>query len=376
MIDYMQYCGDNINAVTRRGFLVSLMVSLAAACAGPTRTSSAKRERELLEEASNLYQRVSVDLISHPGSLAGRLAFAESAREPVAVLDHMRQGKLDAAVFAVVGDRPVLRRDPKSGRNRPFREPEPGELFRHTQSQLDELLKEGNLPVALSPADVIAFKRKGFPCVILSHEGADALEGNLSRVRLFYDRGLRVLQLLHNRVNELGDVQTEPSKHGGLTPVGRDVVREMNRLGMIIDLAHSSAATAQGVLAESRHPVIDSHTRPSALGQGARFRSDDEMRALAQRGGVVGVLPLAQKGETFDTFLKNIDHVKSVAGIDHVGIGTDLNGLGADTVVPTHKEFALIPAGLLARGYADGDVAKIIGGNFMRVFREVTENRG
>jgi membrane dipeptidase len=288
----------------------------------------------------------------------------------------MRQGKLDAAVFSVVADIPVLQRDPTAGRLRPFREPEPGELFRYVQSQLDGLLKERSLAVALSPADVIASKRKGVPCTILSNEGADALEGNLSRVRFFYDRGLRVLQLTHNRINEIGDIQTEPPKHGGLTPFGRDVVTEMNRLGMIIDLAHSSAATAKGVLAESRHPVIDSHTRPSALGQGARFRSDDEMRALAQRGGVVGVLPLARKGETFDTFLKNIDHVKSVAGIDHVGIGTDLNGLGPNTVVPTHKEFALIPAGLLAGGYADGDVAKIIGGNFMRVFREVTENRG
>jgi membrane dipeptidase len=230
--------------------------------------------------------------------------------------------------------------------------------------------------MALSPADVIALKQKGVPCVILSHEGADALEGNLSRVRLFYERGLRVLQLLHNRVNELGDVQTEPPKHGGLTSFGRDVVREINRLGMIVDLAHASTETVQSVLAESRYPVIDSHTRPSALRQGARFRSDEELRVVATRGGVVGILPLAQKGETFDTFLKNIDHVVSVAGIDHVGIGTDLNGLGVNTVIPTHKEFALIPAGLLARGYPEGAVAKIIGGNFMRVFLAVTQTRG
>lgn len=222
---------------------------------------------------------------------------------------------------------------------------------------------------------VIAFKRKGSPCVILSHEGADALEGNLSRVRFFYERGLRVLQLLHNRVNELGDVQTEPSEHGGLTAFGRDVVREMNRLGMIVDLAHASSDTVQGVLAESRYPVVDSHTRPSALRQGARFRSDDEIRSVAKRGGVIGVLPVSLKDETFDSLLKDIDYVVSVAGVDHVGIGTDLNGLGVNTVIPTHKEFALIPAGLLARGYAERDVAKIIGGNFMRVFLAVTQTR-
>ena len=152
MVDNDMAC-CRCDPVARRTFLLSLLAAIASACAGPTVSGSAKREKELLGEAASLYQRVSVDLISHPGSLAGRLAFPESAREPVAVLDHMRQGKLDAAVLAVVGDRPVLRRDPKSGRNRPFREPAPGELFRHTQSQLDELL-QGTLPVALSPTDV------------------------------------------------------------------------------------------------------------------------------------------------------------------------------------------------------------------------------
>ena len=82
------------------------------------------------------------------------------------------------------------------------------------------------------------------------------------------------------------------------------------------------------------------------------------------------------RGQTFDDFLADIDYVKSVIGTDHVGIGTDLNGMGVETVVPTHKEFALIPAGLLARGHTESDVAKIVGGNFMRVFREVTENSG
>ena len=85
---------------------------------------------------------------------------------------------------------------------------------------------------------------------------------------------------------------------------------------------------------------------------------------------------MVPSAKTFADFLGDLDYVKSIIGIDHVGIGTDLNGMGVETVVPTHKEFALIPAGLLARGYADSDVAKIVGANFMRVFREVTENRG
>jgi membrane dipeptidase len=289
----------------------------------------------------------------------------------------MRQGKLDAAIFSLVTDGPVLRRDP-DGRIRQFREPEPGELFLYAQSRFEKARNEIEGMIARSPVEVIAFKKDGVPCAILSHEGADALEGNLSRVKLFYDWGLRVLQLMHYRINELGDIQTEPPRHGGLTPFGRDVVKEMNRIGMIIDVAHAHFETVRAVLSESRHSVLDSHTGPSALTKVPRARSDDELRAIANKGGVIGIWPLTRKGrgETFDDFLKNIDHVKTIVGINHVGIGTDLNGLATNTVIPTHKEFALIPAGLLARGYSETDAAKIIGGNFMRVFREVTENKG
>jgi membrane dipeptidase len=315
---------------------------------------------------------------THAGPFAGNFPFLDSAQDRPAVLMHMQVGKLDAAVFSLTTARPVIRRDPQTGRAYQYRKPEPGELFHDAQSRFEKARGQIEGVIALSPSAVVEFKKKGRHCAILSHEGADALEGNLSRVKLFYDWGLRVLQLLQYRINELGDIQTEPQKHGGLTTFGRDVVKEMNRLGMIIDVAHAQAETVRGVLAESRHPVIDSHTRPAARYQALRARSDDELQAVAQKGGVIGMFPRAQKdrGETFDDFLRDIDYVKALVGIEHVGIGTDLNGLGTSTAIPTHKEFALIPAGLLARGYSESEVAKITGGNFMRIFQDVTENRG
>jgi membrane dipeptidase len=221
-------------------------------------------------------------------------------------------------------------------------------------------------------------KKKERPCAILAHEGADALEGNLSRVKLFDDCGVRSLQLVHFRINELGDIQTEAPKHQGLTPFGRDVVKEMNRLGMIIDVSHAHAETVRGILAESRHPVMDSHTRPAARLQGSRARSDGELQAIAQKGGVIGMWPLTRedRGQTFDDFLRDIDYVKALVGIEHIGIGTDLNGMRTWTKIRTHKEFALIPDGMLARGYNEAEVNKVIGGNFMRVFQEIADNRG
>jgi membrane dipeptidase len=144
----------------------------------------------------------------------------------------------------------------------------------------------------------------------------------------------------------------------------------MNKLGMVIDTAHCSADTLAGVLSESKFPVIFSHTGAYALRSLSRHLQDKELRAIAAKGGIIGIWPNLRRRDTFDNFLKDIDYVQKLIGADHVGIGTDLFGLD-HTAIPTHKEFALIPAALLRRGYTDDVVEKIIGGNFMRLFREV-----
>jgi len=368
---------DRFSSMTRRTFVLSLLAAISAACAGPTVSGSMKREKELLDDTANLYGRISVDLHTHAGPFTGSFPFPDSARDRAVILSHMQAGKLDAAFFSLTTDRPVIQGDPQRG-GRQYREPEPGELFRDVQSRYEKARSQIEGMIALSPSEVIALKKKESPCAILAHEGADALEGNLSRVKLFYDWGVRSLQLVHFRINELGDIQTEAPKHQGLTSFGRDVVKEMNRLGMIIDVSHAHAETVRGILAESRHPVMDSHTRPAARLQGSRARSDGELQAIAQKGGVIGMWPLTRedRGQTFDDFQRDIDYVKALVGIEHIGIGTDLNGMRTWTKIRTHKEFALIPAGMLARGYKEAEVDKVIGGNFMRVFREIVDNRG
>lgn len=160
-------------------------------------------------------------------------------------------------------------------------------------------------------------------------------------------------------------------RHHGLTSFGREVVREMNKLGMVIDTAHCSADTLAGVLSESRAPLIFSHTGAHALRPIARHLQDHEMRVIAAKGGVIGIWPSLRRRGTFENFLENIDYARQLAGDDHVGVGTDLFGLRGQTAIPTHKEFALIPAALLKRGYSDTAVAKIVGENFMRLFRDV-----
>ncbi len=364
---------NGLTRIARRDFLRGAALTVGAAFIDSFLPRSLLGDRVLLTEAAELSREViTVDLHCHPTAVSGQ-HFPEL--DP-SVPESMKAGGLDAGLFAARGDYPLIRRD-SAGRRYESRQPRPGELLRRSSEQLDGILnavREGKLTLARSPAEILAAKKNGMPCVLLAIEGSDPLEGELARVKSFYDRGVRVLQLVHHRINEIGDIQTSDPRHKGLTQFGREVVREMNKLGMIIDTAHCSPDTLAGVLAESRSPVIFSHTGAYALRRIARHLPDNEMRAVAAKGGVIGIWPHLRRRDTFESMLKDIDHARKQIGDDHIGVATDLFGLDNHTAIPTHKEFALIPAALLKRGYPDGAVAKIIGENFMRVFRDVVAN--
>ena len=317
---------------------------------------------------------ITIDLHCHPNSSSGkRLAEFDSD-----VPDNMRAGGLDVGVFAVRGDHGTLRRSPR-GHYTESRKPSVGELFQSSRDQLDKVLKAskaGKIGLATSPTDIVEAKKHRQPCAVLAIEGSDPLEGDLSRVKFFYDLGVRRLQLMHYRINELGDIMTQAPHHKGLTTFGQDVVKEMNKLGMVIDVAHASPDTIGGVLAASQHPVICSHTGAYALRSNSRDLEDKDMTAISKKSGVIGVWRLLRRRDDFQTYIRELDYVKNLVGADHVGIGTDLFAIASETAIPTHKEFALIPAALLSRGYRESDVEKIVGGNFMRVFREVVRRTG
>jgi membrane dipeptidase len=373
-MEWRSHDGTDTPQLTRRRFLSTLLSGLASICALPTARDYPWGNGKLLAEAAELSREVvTVDLHCHPNRLGSSHFPALDPDVP----DAMKAGGLDAGLFAVRGDYPVIRRD-ASGRRYEWRQPRAGELFQKAQEQLDNFLvatKSGKIVLSGSPAEILEAKKNGLPSAVLAIEGSDPLEGDLSRVTFFYDKGVRVPQLVHYRINEIGDIQTADPRHKGLTPFGREVVKEMNRLGMVIDTAHASSQTLEIVLAESRHPVLFSHTGPYTLRQIARHLEDKDMRAIAKKGGVIGIWPLVRRRETFDTFLKYMDYVKNLVGADHVGVGTDLFGLRDSTSIPTHKEFALVAAGLLSRGYLAGDIEKILGGNFMRIFREISNSK-
>ena len=189
------------------------------------------------------------------------------------------------------------------------------------------------------------------------------------------------MTLCHNGDNEICDSARGNGEHGGLSAFGRDVVREMNRVGMLIDLSHAAESTFYDVLECSAQPVVCSHSSCKALCNHPRNLSDEQMAALAAKGGVVQLTMysgfLREEGvATLDDFMQHLEHAIAVAGIDHVGIGTDFDGDGTVVGCADASQLRNVTKELLRRGYSESDIEKIWGGNWLRVMSWVQREDG
>ena len=271
-----------------------------------------------------------------------------------------------------------------------------------------------DLRLALTADDVERAHREGKIASLIGIEGGHSIENSLGALRQFYGTGVRYMTLTHASTLDWADAATDSARHDGLTRFGEEVVREMNRLGMLVDLSHVSPATMKDALRVSAAPVIFSHSSARALADHPRNVPDDVLRLLKPNGGLVMVnfysgfvdraaanamrnmfevqrrfqaqFPndpqAAQRAYrdwqrqnpvprgTIATVADHIDHIVKVAGIDHVGIGSDYDGV---TSLPVGLEdvsrFPYLTVELLRRGYSDADVRKVIGGNLLRVMR-------
>lgn len=231
----------------------------------------------------------------------------------------------------------------------------------------------GQLRVIHSPADLdrLLADRAGGQKVVggmLSIEGLQDLEGKLANLDVLYRAGFRMAGLAHFFDNEVAGSMHGEAK-GGLTPLGRQVVRRMEALGMVVDVAHSSHATIAEVLAMAQRPVVASHGGVQATCKVNRNLTDDEIRGIARTGGVVGIgyWDAAICSTQPAAAAAAIAHVRDVAGIDHVGLGSDFDGAvmtGFDA-----SQLAAVTQALIDRGFSDGDIAKVMGGNVLRVLK-------
>ncbi len=314
-----------------------------------------------------------IDMHSHAGVL-----FIDEESDG-ALLGTLAEGGVQAIVLSTIADYIV---STWGGEGKPGmpgamlynnREPEPGECHADVMAQIDQIdhwIAAHGLTRILGPGDI-----GDRPGVILAIEGGCHLEGRPERLAEYHDRGLRSMQLVHYRINEFCDIQTSPPRHGGLTDVGGELVREMNRLGILVDVTHASFDATRDIAEASSVPIVMSHVRLQGETPHPRFVSADHARLVAATGGVVGVQSAAFLGHGMAGHMDNIERMVDAVGIDHVAIGTDMGTAtwppAAAPVYPDFKPFAEVPGRLRKAGFADDEIAAITSGNFLRVFTAV-----
>jgi len=277
-------------------------------------------------------------------------------------LPRLRQGGVDAQVFAAYIDPRLAER----GRERA--EELIGAFYKAMERHHAEIA------AARTVAEIEAAVRAGKIAAVLSVENlGDAIQGEVARVDWLYGRGVRLASLTWNRANALADGAQE-ARHGGLSRLGRDVLARMERLGMVVDVSHLSAAAFWEVVAATRGPVIATHSNAAAVQPHRRNLTDEQLRAIASRGGVVGInfYPEFLGGPTLERVVVHIDHMVGVVGADHVALGSDFDGI--EKVPQGLEDVSRLPnltQALMARGYTPQQVRKILGENAMRVFRQV-----
>lgn len=256
-----------------------------------------------------------------------------------------------------------------------------GGALRHGLREIDTIhrmvARYPELELATTADDIERIQQAGRIASLIGVEGGHAIENSLSALRSFYELGVRYLTLTHSRTIDWADSGTDTPRHGGLSPFGEEVIREMNRLGMFVDLSHTSPETMRDAIRVSEAPIIFSHSSVRAVTDHPRNVPDDVLRELPRNGGVIMItfVPsfVSSTGSaTLNDVADHIDHAREVAGVDHVGIGGDFDGI---STVPMGLEdvstYPALFAELIRRGYTQDELRKIAGLNLLRAMKEM-----
>ena len=304
------------------------------------------------------------------------------------------------------------------------------DAMRRAMDLLDATYREvekhpGTLTMCTTAAEIRRAKKQNKICILMGIEGGYAIENSLYALRNFYRLGIRYMTLTHNVTHDWADSHVTAPKHGGLNDFGREVVKEMNRLGMLVDISHVSVDTMNDALDVSTAPIIASHSSARAVNDHTRNIPDEVLRRITKNGGVIMVnfypafldarnrkeenersarlkpqideLREKFKGDpvgfneaerklmaenpvyvpTYARIVDHIDHIKNVAGIDYVGLGSDYDGIGGlPTGMSGAEDTAVVTYEMLRRGYSEEDIRKVLGLNFLRAFEQTEKVAG
>jgi membrane dipeptidase len=401
-----------------RVLLLTLLVLAGAACAPPAATTPATETAAAAPATPADVHTRAIVVDSHddtPQRMFFDKTFDLGTRHPNGNIDipRMREGGLDALFFSIWMPSDVT-----------------GPIAVKRALQIIDTVHEAvrrhpnDLVLATTAADVRRAASEKKIAALMGMEGGHMIDDDLGTLRAFAMLGVRYLTLTHFKNNNWADSSTDKPKHNGLTDFGKEVVRELNRLGVMVDVSHVSDKTFADVLELTTVPVIASHSSCRAISNHPRNMTDDMMRALAKNGGVVminyevsflseqnrvaseksggvvatldrmskacggdeacstletaritreamdtGILPAV----SWEKIVEHIDHAAKVAGVDHVGLGSDFDGATMPIGMEDASKLPKLTTALMAKGYSAGDVEKILGGNILRVMEQVEQ---
>lgn len=329
------------------------------------------KEAALYREVSKIHSRI-LTIDSHcdtPMLFSTGYRLEERSKVALVDLHKMAAGGLDVATMAA-----YIPQGPRDA-----------ESLRAATALADSLLRGVEERVEAAGRGVVLcdsvrklplYKRRGKKVIMRGIENGYAIGADMSNIARYRNMGVVYMTLCHNGDNDICDSARGVAEHGGLSGFGRQVVAEMNRVGMAVDLSHAAESTFWQVLELSTAPVVCSHSSCRALCDHPRNLTDEQMCALSAKGGVVQVTMysgfLCKEGTaTLEDFLRHIDHAVSIAGIDAVGIGTDFDGDGAVVGCSSAAQLRNITRALLCRGYSAADIEKLWGANWLRVLQAV-----
>ena len=298
--------------------------------------------------------------------------FAQRTDKVLVDLPKMREGFLDASIMVAYlkqGERDaesLLAATAKADR---------------ILTQIEEMVAANctAVDIAYTPADIARLKRAGKKAIMLGIENGYAIGKDLCQLEHFAKRGIVYMTLCHNGDNDICDSAKGKAEHGGLSQFGEKVVQEMNRLGIMVDMSHAAESSFYNALEVSRKPIVCSHSSARALCDHPRNLTDEQMKALAQKGGVAQVTMyngfLRTDGQaTILDAVEHLNHMVNIMGIEHVGIGTDFDGDGGVPGMANASEVINFTRRLLRERYSEEQIQMIWGGNFLRVMEQIKNN--
>jgi membrane dipeptidase len=402
--------------------IILLTASLIFSCKKNSNKAITTNEEELIQKALDIHNRVlTVDThadtplrMIQPGF---DMSERHDPRETGSKVDYPRmiEGGLDAIFFAAFVAQDI-RDDDGHSRAKNL-------CLQMIDSIVTSTKRNSDLVgLALDPDDAYSLENEGKRAIYIGIENGYPIGNDLSNIELYYERGVRYITLVHSSNNDLADSATDPngSEHGGLSDFGSEVVKEMNRLGIMVDVSHGNDSLFYDAISVSKAPIIASHSNARVVTNHVRNMSDEMLKLIAKNGGVVQLTMLADylrevppnierdsaiavlranmkqfdkmtqeeqrlarnayqeindkyptPSATVEHVVDHIDHIIKIAGIEHVGIGCDFDGGGGIEGVFDASEVMNITIELVKRGYSENQIEKIWGGNLIRVFKEV-----